>query len=762
MLRRLPIFESRLRRILGPLAFAVVPVVAAGCLDRPVVSVEASTFRHFVQRLRVTKIDKVDLLIVVDNSSSMKDKQSELGRRIPELIEGLTKPSTDPITGRVSQVFDVHVGVISSSLGSYGTGACHTGWFGPHVNDHAYLLPRAGDPKETSGFQVDASGNPVPAACPDVASGKPLSWVADAKRDPSAKFMGTDGAAQLQAAASCVVQSVQDDGCGYEATWESIYRFLADPAPYVSAEVSCSLPAKPDAYSCSGSIKASGKDDTLLGQRKQFLREDSLLAVIVLSDENDFSVRPEGRNWKPFGVPMRGMPHAWPGCANVPDDLEPDDFNGFADLKTKWNCRSCDDDPSDPVCATKWPDTGDVDHPNLRGFHQIQRFGWNTLWSRNRYIDAFQRPQVFGSDGKLGFNGVFAGGKRTSDMIVVAGIVGVPKPLVSNGDTPKVLTDADWEKMVSPDLAKRDAHMIESLEARTKYGLKLYEGDRSIDPINGGERTIANGSDLQYACIAPRSTEGGGDDCGVDAEGNPLCNGPGVQPYFKAFPGLRHLRILKGLGGSGFVSSICAESYRPAIRGITDRIRAAVDAQCVRSDVTPDATGNVNCFVVESFATAEWDGRTRCEDIGRGYCTPGAWPCRLEGSDYPPVAPEIAATQLTLPISVMGSDGMSKPMSTKASVDNGNVYAVAEDGKKHLLCEMMQLAGGRVSAEETNACLTDPKFTTPASGGGWCYTSDPAVVGEHCLANGSPGKMRFLGDVEPKNGSEVFTVCIGR
>jgi hypothetical protein len=118
---------------------------------------------------------------------------------------------------------------------------------------------------------------------------------------------------------------------------------------------------------------------------------------------------------------------------------------------------------------------------------------------------------------------------------------------------------------------------------------------------------------------------------------------------------------------------------------------------------------------------------------------------------------EIAAAQLTLPIVV---DGEAKP--TRASVDGANVYAVGADGKKHLLCETMQLAGGRVPESETTACLTDPKFITPASGGGWCYTRDANTVGEYCRANGAQGKIRFLGDVEPKNGSEVFTVCVAR
>ena len=746
-------------RRLAPLAFAVVPALASGCLDRPVSYIEPSSFRISVRRLSVQKVEKVDLLIVVDNSLSMKDKQSELGRRIPELIEGLTKPSTDPETGRVSQVFDVHIGVISSSLGSYGTGVCHPGWRGPHANDRAHLLPRAADPKPTSGFQVDSAGNPVAAACPAVSAAAPLSWVAAAKRDPAAKFVGDAGAAQLQAAASCVVQSVQDDGCGYEATWESIYRFLADPAPYATAEVNCSLPATEAPYACSGALRPVGTDVELLAQRKAFLREDSLLAVIVLSDENDFSVKPEGRNWKPWGVAPRAMPRAWGGCANVPDDFEPDDINGIAELKSKWNCRTCEDDPSDPACAVPWPTTtGDVDYPNLRGFHQVQRFGFNSLWSRGRYVDAFTSSKIPGSNGKDGFNGIFAGGKRTKDMIVVAGIVGVPQHLVATDDTPKQLGDAEWEKILSPDLAKRDPHMIESFEARTKYGLRTYAGDRTIDPVHGGERATTD--DLQYACIASRSTTTGGDDCGtaVEAAANPLCSGADAQPYFKAYPGLRHLRILKELGNTGFVSSICAESYSPAIRGITARIRAAIDAQCVATQLAPDETGAVNCFVVESFAAAEYDGKTRCEDIGRGYCTPGSEPCRAKDSEYPPVDPKTAATQLVLPV----RNGAGQNISTQATSDGTNVYAVTADGKKHLLCEMMQLAGGRVSASETDACLTDPKFTKPANGGGYCYTRDPNVVGKFCLDNGSPGKMRFLGDVEPKNGSEVFTVCISR
>lgn len=742
---------------LFPFVFSVVPALAFGCLDRPLVPITPDNTRVSVQPLRVKRIDKVDLLFVIDNSASMKDKQSELGRRIPELVSAITTPSIDPDTGRETRVLDVHVGVITSSLGSNGTNACHPALHGAHSDDRGRLLPRPADPAPSTGYTLDAAGTPVAAKCPTVKPGEPLKWVAEAARDASAPFVGAAGAKELQAAASCVVDAVGDDGCGFEATWEAAYRFLADPAPSASANASCVLNSA-KTYTCSGNIVSSGLDTALLEQRAKFLRPDSLLAVVVLSDENDFSLRPEGRNWKPWSLETK-MPQAWGGCANVPDDVEPDGLAGIQDLLTRYKCRSCEDDPSDPACSRTWPlANGDKDHAYLRGFHQVQRFGYNALFSRQRYVDAFSKLTVMGGDGKVGKNPIFAGG-RSEDMIVVAGIVGVPEGLVAKDGVPKQLGPTDWEKLISTDLDKRDPHMIESFLPRK--GIAEFKGDRAVDPISGGERALA-ADDLQYACIAKRSTPSGGEDCtAADAAGNPLCNGVDNQPYFKAYPGLRHLRILHDLDKRGFVGSICAESYSPAIRGIGERIRNVVDAQCIKTDITPKPSGEVGCFILETFAEPSLDGKTRCEDIGKGYCTPGAAPCRVEGTDYPPVAPPIAAAQLTLPVTVVGSDGLSKTQSVRASVEGDNVYAVGTDGKRHLVCEMMQLAGGRAPDADALSCRTDPKFTKPSTGGGWCYTDDPRVVGGACLDRGAVGKVRFLGDVEPKNGSEVFTVCVG-
>jgi len=751
-----------------------------GCLDRPVVPIEPTPGGVKVTKIRVTRVDKVDLLLVVDNSLSMADKQSELGRRMPQLIKALTNPDKDPITKKykTTPVADLHVGVLSSSLGSHGTSACDPSVTNKQNNDHGKLMPRDGevpsDPKGGWTVSTDDQKEPDVAACPSgVVAASALTWAFDPLKSPGTTFVGEAGSSSMQAAVACVVSSVQDKGCGYEETWESAYHFLIDPAPYVSAEVKCTFGISGDACG-NNKIEVKGIDSEVIAQRNAFLRKDSLLAVVFLSDENDFSLKPASLNWLPWGYGAGQMQRGWAGCANVPDDFEPETAAEYNELHTKYNCFSCFENSSDPNCKVPWAKdklNNDIDGRNERGLEMTKRFGYNFLWSRQRYVDAFTKAKVVGSDGVLMPNPIFAGGYRSTDLVIVAGIVGVPKTLVEDAKgQPKLLETADWDKMVGP-IGKRDPHMIESIAPRTALGVKKYAGDRGIDPINGGDRDVADGDDLQYACIAKRATDVKANDCdGTNPETrSPLCgtsaSGP-TQPYFKAYPGLRHLRIIKDLGASGFVASICNDTYAPAIKGIVDKLQAVLNGQCLRTVIKQDeATGNVNCLILESFVADNVGGKNHCEDIGKGYCTPGAEPCRIKDSDYPPISPEEAAQQLNLKIQVVQPDGSALDEKVQAVAEGPNVFATGSDGKKHLICEMVQLAGGRVSDAETKSCLNDAKYgetTPPSLGGGWCYTKDPVIVGDACIRNSAPGKIRFFGDTNPKSGSEVFTVCVDK
>src|SRR5262249_38349754 len=125
------------------------------------------------KRLTVGTIDKVDLVLVVDNSTSMADKQRLFALAIPELLQDLTNPpcvaltTGQPIAQQptgpldacpagskrvIPPVTDMHVGLLSSSLGSFGADgcpdkspvSCSVGTVDPTPNDdHGHLVTRA-------------------------------------------------------------------------------------------------------------------------------------------------------------------------------------------------------------------------------------------------------------------------------------------------------------------------------------------------------------------------------------------------------------------------------------------------------------------------------------------------------------------------------------------------------------------------------------------------------------------------------------------
>jgi hypothetical protein len=707
----------------------------AGCNSPTVAPVDGPASGGMTWPRPPRRIDKLDLLFVVDNSprGGMADAQAELARSVPGLLGQLTDQTSDPETGTKLGLVDIHVGVITSSLGSHGTSICDPTRTNAHDEERAHLLPRDGEP---CGVGVAASSA--------------IGWTY-APREGVA-FTGEEGRTKLATATACVLEGVKDDGCTYSETWESVYHFLVDPKPYASAKVKCTFTDSGDACG-SNKIEVSGVDEELLAERKAFLRQDSLLAVVVVSNENDVSLKPAGLNWLPWGYQQGEMQRGWESCANVPDDFEPESAAEFDTLHAMFGCRSCFEDGSDPRCKSVWPASGtnlDVDDRNLRGFAQVQRYGYNFLWGRQRYVQAFSNAQAIASDGSLGINPVFAGGFRTKDLVIVQAIVGVPKSLVSDGDLPRsTLGEADWDKLVGP-IGKRDPHMIESIGPRA--GLPKFAGDRSVDDVNGGERDTL-GDDLQYACIARRAVTTNTKDCEAPdaALRNPLCDAS-EQPYFKAYPGLRHLRIVHDLGASGLVASICDQSFAAALAALGKKIEDALAPGCLSSEIGVK-DGRASCMLFESLA-ADGRGRT-CEELGKGLCTVGAAPCRVEGSDSPPVDRAKAAAQLTLRITVVDPiTGVAANESVTGTVDGPNVVVIGSDGKKHLACELEQLVSPDPNAAR---CQNDKIFRLdPATAGGWCYSTNPAVLPHGC----NLGVIRFGGGAVPRENAELSTLCL--
>ena len=158
-------------------------------------------------------------------------------------------------------VTDLHIAAITSSLGAHGGTVCATPTGADdHLDDKAQLLPsvRTGIASyQDSGFlSFNASGNA-------------------GITDPSV----------ISNQLSALINAAGEHGCGYEATLESMYRFLIDPNP-------------PESVDLVNNVSTPGAtNQTLLAQRAAFLRPDSSVAIVILSDENDCSIVDAGVGW---------------------------------------------------------------------------------------------------------------------------------------------------------------------------------------------------------------------------------------------------------------------------------------------------------------------------------------------------------------------------------------------------------------------------------------------------------------------------------
>ncbi len=546
--------------------------------------------------------DQLDLLFVIDNSISMADKQQLLREAVPKLVERLLDPQCRGLAGGLtpkdggqcpagtvedfSPVQDMHIGVISSSLGGHGGIACTAAegsTFVPAKDDRGELIAelRGLATYEQRGF---------------------LAW--DTRPNP---LSGTsDNLATLVSDLESVLMAAGESGCGYEAPLEAMYRFLVDPEPPIQV-----------LNNTSESVR-DGINSTLLAQREAFLRPDSALTIVMLTDENDCSVLDEGPGMYVAGVTAGGkLPRATAACASDPNDpccrscalseAEPPD-----------GCAPLNADPGCPPTTT--PLAGAEDHENLRCFEQKRRFGLDLLYPTERYVRGLTRPTIVRDrDHAEVENPLFARGRDPS-LVTLVGIVGVPWQLLARSQSedlplrfkPAAQLHAEglWPAIVGRPATHEpplDPFMVESIEPRTDLepspvtGLAPENPDAAAgaSPVNGHEYVVTDGGDLQYACTYqldyPRTCVNevtGGCDCresDLNLATKPLCQAPGstamgtTQYSAKAYPGLRQLEVMRRLGPLAVPASICPRvtddpsdpsyGYNPVTESMLDRLR---------------------------------------------------------------------------------------------------------------------------------------------------------------------------------------------
>lgn len=529
------------------------------------------------------KSKALDVLFVVDNSISMADKQAQLADSIPDFVQRLTNPACvvggvptaeQPASGLEScppgaervqpPANDLHIGVITSSLGgqpqegsAVATGICADEEL--TKNDHAHLIgPLRGVPTHDGlGF---------------------LKW------DPQATDVDS-----LIADTQALVQAAGEQGCGLEAPLEAMYRFLVDPNPHDHLQTS------------GGRVQKVGTDASLVAQRAAFLRPDSTLLVVLVSDENDCSIRTPGVGWA-----MTQTTRMFPSTSACEADPNHPCCRscGLAEAEPPQGCSAI---LADPACQDQRLPVS-ADHPNVRCFDQQRRFGLDLLFPTARYVVGLTEPTLC-PDSNIGDadcncrlaavrgveclpgepvpNPLFV--SRDPSQVVFATLTGVPWPDIAPAPEPgtplefmtasELSASGRWDTIVGwPSFAQppSDVFMQESIQPRT--GENSVTGQPTLAPeadgwtLNGHEYHVPNNGDLQYACVFQiperdclTAIPGGGCDCDDEAvaNANPLCKAPGgsygtTQYFAKAYPGLRQLEVARFLDQRSVVSSICS------------------------------------------------------------------------------------------------------------------------------------------------------------------------------------------------------------
>jgi len=366
----------------------------------------------------------------------------------------------------------------------------------------------------------------------------------------------------------------------------------------------------------------SGVDDTLLAQRKAFLRPDSVLAIVMLTDENDCSIVDEGYGWL--------VTHTSPIFRSTSACVNPNDqcCQSCGEVAAHAGCPAL---ASDSECAKGTMLTSREDDLNLRCFDQQRRFGFDLLQPISRYTEGLTRQFTWDRSGSAVTNPIFAGQMRHPSQVIFTGIVGVPwQDLADKASltgaglsnlTADELTAQDRWKVIlgdpsaSPPLRPSDPFMIEATDDRaalSSINANPLSGDplvvsSSMNPranaINGHE-VVDQGYDLQPACIFPLQTPKVCDQAAENANESCRCymaalpaNSPACQPpaggpptttqyYDLANPGIRHLELLKSLGNSGITGSACPKittpdtpdyGYRPVMKALAARAEAALN-----------------------------------------------------------------------------------------------------------------------------------------------------------------------------------------
>ena len=239
----------------------------------------------------------------------------------------------------------------------------------------------------------------------------------------------------------------------------------------------------------------------------------------------------------------------------------------------------------------------------------------------------------------------------------------------------------------------------------------------------------------------------------------PLCMAGGTtQNYAKAYPGLRHLEVLKNFKDNSIVASICPKisddktnadyGYNPAVKAIIDRLKEALKGKCLPRPLVP--------------AKATQDG-----------LEPGQVPCAVVEAVLPQNGGACGACDQTtnrLPLDATFTDANGVVHAPRPELRDAVLKKLGDDStcgdtagqtpcSDYCTCEIAQLTGAQLMS--CQADITAPDVP------GYCYINaapnepnvgSPELV-KDCSAD-SKRLLRFVGGT-PAKGAIALVACLG-
>lgn len=183
----------------------------------------------------------VDLLVMVDDSSSMSQEQQSLASAMPELVRALATGDVEADgTVDFTPVADLHVGVVSSDMGTGG-----------------FALPTCAESDHGDDGILQHTPSGVVSGC-------------DGTYPAFLQYAPGDGLSTFRMDFSCIAQ-LGTGGCGFEQQLEAVLKAIT--------------PSTSDVRFFGGT---TGHGD---GENAGFLRPDSILVTLLVTDEDDCSAQ---------------------------------------------------------------------------------------------------------------------------------------------------------------------------------------------------------------------------------------------------------------------------------------------------------------------------------------------------------------------------------------------------------------------------------------------------------------------------------------